>query len=69
MRSPKGGPGCPSLAVLTQPGSLQGRCSSSERREHLKALLGLGISRFVQVHDPIQEAYETIAARAAQPVS
>lgn len=38
-------------------------------REHLKALLGLGISRFVQVHDPIQEAYERIAARAAQPVS
>ena len=38
-------------------------------REHLKALLGLSISRFVQAHDPIQEAYERIAARAAQPVS
>jgi hypothetical protein len=38
-------------------------------REHLKALLNLSISRFVQVNDPVQEAYKRIAARAAQPVS
>lgn len=33
-------------------------------REHLKALLCLSISRFVQVRDPIQVAYERIGARA-----
>ncbi|MBZ9605290.1 Hint domain-containing protein [Phyllobacterium sp. KW56] len=38
-------------------------------REHLRALLGLGISRFVQVHDPIQEAYTRIAARTGQLVN
>lgn len=38
-------------------------------REHLKALLRLGVSPFVQMHDPIQEAYERIAARADQLVS
>jgi hypothetical protein len=36
-------------------------------REHLKALISLSISRFV--HDPVQAAYERIAARAGQPVS
>ena len=38
-------------------------------RDHLKALLSLCTSRFVQVHDPIQEAYEKIATRGGQPVS
>jgi hypothetical protein len=38
-------------------------------REHLKALLRLGASPFVQMRDPIQEAYERIAARAEQLVS
>jgi hypothetical protein len=32
--------------------------------EHLRALLLLGVSRFVRVNDPIQTAYERIAARA-----
>lgn len=31
--------------------------------EHLKALLSRSISGFVQVHDPIQVAYERIATR------
>jgi hypothetical protein len=35
-------------------------------RAHLKALLRLGVSPFVQVHDPIQFAYEKIAQRASQ---
>jgi hypothetical protein len=38
-------------------------------REHLKALLRLGVPRFVQMRDPVQEAYERIAARAEQRVS
>jgi hypothetical protein len=38
-------------------------------REHLKALLRLGISPFVQVRDPVQAACERIAARAGQLVS
>jgi hypothetical protein len=38
-------------------------------REHLKALLRLGVPRFVQTRDPVQEAYERIAARAEQRVS
>ncbi|MBB3233402.1 Hint domain-containing protein [Phyllobacterium endophyticum] len=38
-------------------------------RDHLKALLRLGISRFVQVRDPVQTAYERVAARAGQLVS
>lgn len=38
-------------------------------REHLKALLRLGASPFVQMHDPVQEAYERIAARAELLVS
>jgi len=33
-------------------------------REHLKALLLLGVSRFAPVNDPIQIAYERIASRA-----
>lgn len=37
-------------------------------REHLKALLFLGVSRFVHVNDPIQDAYQRIAARARQLV-
>lgn len=37
-------------------------------REHLKALLHLGVSRFVELHDPVQDAYEKIAARAQQLV-
>lgn len=32
-------------------------------REHLKALLSRSITGFVQVHDPIQVAYERIATR------
>jgi hypothetical protein len=35
-------------------------------REHLKALLGLGISRFVDVRDPPQKVYDRIAARAVR---
>ncbi|MBB3234523.1 Hint domain-containing protein [Phyllobacterium endophyticum] len=38
-------------------------------REHLKALLLLGVSPFIQLRDPIQDAYKRIATRAAQPVS
>jgi hypothetical protein len=37
-------------------------------REHLKALLSLGVSRFVELRDPVQDAYEKIAARARQLV-
>ena len=33
-------------------------------RAHLKALLGLGVSYFVDVRDPLQKAYDRIAARA-----
>ena len=33
-------------------------------RAHLKALLALSVSPLVQVRDPLQEAYERIAARA-----
>jgi hypothetical protein len=38
-------------------------------REHLKALLRLGVPRFVHMRHPIQDAYERIAARAEQRVS
>ncbi|HTF61504.1 MAG TPA: Hint domain-containing protein [Edaphobacter sp.] len=38
-------------------------------REHLKALLRLGVSRFVKVRDPVQDVYERIAVRAGQLVS
>jgi hypothetical protein len=38
-------------------------------REHLKALLLLGVSPFIQLRDPIQDAYKRIATRAALPVS
>ena len=37
-------------------------------REHLKALLRLGVSPFVLMRDPIQEAYERIAARTEELV-
>lgn len=32
-------------------------------REHLKALLRIAAGRFINVHSPLQDAYETIAAR------
>lgn len=32
-------------------------------REHLKALLCIAVGRFINVRSPLQEAYETIAAR------
>lgn len=32
-------------------------------REHLKALLRIAAGRFINVHSPLQEAYENIAAR------
>ena len=38
-------------------------------REHLKALLRLGVSPFVAVSDPVQSAYERLAARAEQRVT
>jgi len=38
-------------------------------RENLKALLRMGVSPFVKMHDPVQEAYERIAKRAGQYVS
>ncbi len=38
-------------------------------REHLKALLRLGVSRFIQLRDPVQDASERIAARAGHRVS
>jgi Hint domain len=37
-------------------------------REHLKALLRLGASPFIRVSDPVQSAYERLAARAKQLV-
>lgn len=37
--------------------------------EHLKALLRLGVPGFVEVRDPVQDAYERIAARAERLVS
>ena len=38
----------------------------STGRAHLRALLGIGASYFVDVRDPLQEAYERFAARAAR---
>lgn len=35
-------------------------------RDHLKALLRLGMSSFVDVRDPLQRAYDRLAARAAE---
>ena len=35
-------------------------------RAHLNALLGLGASYFIDVRDPLQEAYEQFAARAEE---
>ncbi|WP_244470781.1 Hint domain-containing protein [Microvirga massiliensis] len=35
-------------------------------REHLKGLLLLGLSPFVQVHDPVRSAWERLAARAEE---
>jgi hypothetical protein len=40
----------------------------SSARAHLKALLRLGLSQVVDVRDPIQVAYDRIAARATCPV-
>jgi hypothetical protein len=37
-------------------------------REHLKALLRLAVPRFIPMRDPVQQAYERIAARAEQLV-
>ena len=37
----------------------------SSARAHLKALVRLGVSRVIDVRDPIQVAYDRIAARAA----
>jgi hypothetical protein len=37
----------------------------SSARAHLKALLRLGVSQVIDVRDPIQIAYDRIAARAA----
>ena len=37
----------------------------SEARAHLMALVRLGISRVVDVRDPVQRAYDRIAARGA----
>jgi len=37
----------------------------SRARAHLKALLRLGVSQVIDVRDPIQVAYDRIAARAA----
>jgi hypothetical protein len=37
-------------------------------RTHLKALLRLGVSQVIDVRDPIQVAYDRIAARATCPV-
>ena len=42
--------------------------SLSTGRAHLKALLGLGASCFVDVRDPLQESYDRIAARAEELV-
>lgn len=38
----------------------------SRGRAHLHALLGLGASYFIDVRDPLQEAYERFAARAEE---
>ncbi len=38
----------------------------STGRAHLHALLGLGASYFINVRDPLQEAYEQFAARAEE---
>jgi len=38
----------------------------STGRAHLQALLGLGASYFIDVRDPLQEAYEQFAARAEE---
>lgn len=38
-------------------------------REHFKALLRMGVSPFVKMRDPIQEAYRRIAERAEELVS
>ena len=38
-------------------------------RQHLKALLLLGVSPFVQLRDPVRDIYERIAVRAEQLVS
>ena len=38
----------------------------STGRAHLHALLGLGASYFIDVRDPLQEAYEQFAARAEE---
>ena len=38
----------------------------SAGRAHLHALLGLGASYFIDVRDPLQEAYEQFAARAEE---
>src|SRR3954469_4714103 len=38
-------------------------------REHLKGLLRLGVSPFIAVADPVQSAYERLAARAEQRVT
>ena len=40
--------------------------SLSTGRAHLHALLGLGASYFIDVRDPLQEAYEQFAARAEE---
>jgi hypothetical protein len=41
----------------------------SRARAHLMALLRLGVSQVVDVRDPIQVAYDRIAARAACPIA
>ena len=41
----------------------------SSARAHLKALLRLGVSQVIDVRDPIQIAYDRIAARAASLVA
>jgi len=38
-------------------------------REHLKALLRLGVSPFLPVSDPVQAVYERLAARSRQLVA
>ena len=38
----------------------------STARAHLEALLRLGVSQVVDVRDPIQVAYDDIAARATR---
>ena len=41
----------------------------STGRAHLRALLGLGASYFINVRDPLQEAYDRFAARAEELVA